>query len=385
MRFFIFFFGFFSCAFCSTLPKNYIDVGDAELICHEMAKNEMETLQLLNNVESEDFDSIKLRNFASATVQLCYIDRKENSLHEVRVGSVLVAAPYRKFISQNCNIPENIFLSSERKDFLERFEGLSETEGLKDFVLSYLDFKKWKDEIRKSSSSIDTQIQNEFNVGNPPIKFIFGEDEGGTSHVDDAEQQIVDVLKDDYENCLNILMQKFKNEHESMFLEPENCDLIIRCIVYTKMDPCPFCLSRLDRYFKEDFLSQNAKVINEYYIDFPPGAYMVPLVSSRKFYEYKRNYSTREILFWHQKIDPSNFYIYDCRRLLGDDYGLKEDLKDIFSNYHLILYAIPNITSQTWTSVSAQKAINDKKSGKKRNKQKSASASTLSQEVKADI
>ena len=337
-------------------PGHYYEKLDVEIesvsfpfsqTCIEMARDEAVVFK-------DSAYGVGARNLASARIEVTVI--KDSMI--VSKESYDFIASYRKYRTAkgfSKTIPNKIFVSYERTEFLKRFEGLPVLEESNPLA----DFKAAADEFQKLNSAWSSKppgasAQEEIDKFSAYLGQVFSlkdkwskicqkeeESEKEGNHLDDSERQIVDDFQKQYSTVLEEILLKHSPQADTT--------LIVTPFIHTRMDPCPFCMNRLLLYFTKDFPRQTISVLNHMKltkgVDFMSGAnklhklYLFPFVSSRSEYKYG-GLSIRAILPWKVALEIPKFEVTVPE--VFDDTA--DDLGDSLSE--IIFYAVPYLSLQ---------------------------------------
>uniref|UniRef100_A0A7S3MDV9 Uncharacterized protein n=1 Tax=Spumella elongata TaxID=89044 RepID=A0A7S3MDV9_9STRA len=310
------------------LPSYYCGLDDrSKKFCLENVLTEKCATDKLAANSDKSSAQQQSRNLATCGVLVTY-SASHSPDQEHELGEHLFKSPYRDYLKLNENIDEHVFVSSERSNFFDTFSNTRQTKYKTEHCMCD-EISTVKAKFDKKDTVCRVNFAETFGLLNSGSVFelIHGKKVNGVvvdvPHLDDSEQQIIAVLCEDLKFILKSLFEK----------APDDATCVtIRCVVHTKYDPCPFCLSELANYFRKEFLSgiQGAAVLASK--EFPE-LRAVPIISSRLFYEHRRHYSAREKLPWKDSYNIAD----ECKIIFEDDIARWE------ANPPLVLYAVPTV------------------------------------------
>lgn len=282
------------------------------------------------SVQSKEGEDEAARNLACAALN-CKILEGENIVYE---DTRPFKARYRKYRSLEKPIDHKIIISSESVEFLERFEGVKCAEGdpLYPYVQEWEAFSEDRDIEMKNGKAEKNKgkivVPDDFDVY---LRAAFKVPEetmtARRERFDDTEQQFVRALEGGYPRILQDWLQAYYEGRKSAIEAsgvapvPQKVSIVISPLIHTKLDPCPYCLNRMAKYFKGGFwqatgqtLLNNKGVLDSLSVGLEY-IYVLPIICSRM--EYKTR--PRAILPWNRTIKTDNFRVAASDITVEDD------------------------------------------------------------------
>lgn len=117
---------------------------------------------------------------------------------------------------------------------------------------------------------------------------------------------------------------------------------VVQLVIYTRFDPCPFCMNRIYDYCSNKLIEQVQSSLG-----LDKDIYVLPIVASRSGYQYKKGIVVREVMPYKKSIDLEDFRLVIAQSDESNDEEQAPPVQfQVGKNYGLILYAIPFLSLQ---------------------------------------
>ena len=278
-------------------------------------------------------EALIARNLASVTLIFRVLDKTGVVLKE---GRQTLKAPYRKYRKTAISVDETLFISSEDEEILQPFKELDAPpmDALIPFIAASHDLAtNKKAKMDADYNNFNAYLRERLFQKTASEKSSKTLIDGRRDHCSDTEQQILRVLNKKYEGIL----YSFIKESETICSAQET-SLSVRCVLHTKMDPCPFCLHELNSYFTADFPKVTGSTLSKLNATGTniSSFFLFPIVSSRMELKYQ-SYQIRLLLPWKPSVNIADFS-FEMADVSIDE---EEVVVKTPTNFGLILYAVP--------------------------------------------